>query len=135
MSILRKYLNDNERCTYTATLFGVYFPLQLEPFIFDMAGTLSCDYHGGFWNMYKLSNHGFYMAPESDSPFHVSCMNGYEGSQSADAFGKTVCLYAYSQMSFSDNPKLSETCADQYHLLREYLFEHTEVGGILGAID
>lgn len=64
------------------------------------------------------------MAPESDTPFQVSCMNGYEGTLSADALGITVCMYAYSQWSFSDIPELAEACAGQYHLLREYMFEH-----------
>ena len=95
-------LNETERIEYTAKLFGAHFPLRLEPFIFDMAGSLSRDYTGGYWNMYELSNGGFYMAPDEDRPFRVECMNGYEGTLSADAFGITVCLYAYSNLSFSD---------------------------------
>ena len=86
--------------------------------------------------MYELSNGGFYMAPQTDSPFHVSCMNGYVGTLSADAFGITVCLYAgYNHLSFSDDQAFAETCAEQYHLLREYMFEHLDVEGILRAID
>lgn len=135
MTIIRKLLNESERINFTAKLFGAHFPLRLEPFIFDMAGSLSRDYNGGYWNMYELSNNGFYMAPESNTPFQVSCMNGYEGKLSADAFGITVCLYAYSNLSFSDIPELAETCAEQYHLLREYMFDHPEVEGILRAID
>ena len=100
-----------------------------------MAGTLSRDYRGGYWDMYKLDNGGFYMAPDSGTPFQVSCMNGYEGTLSSDAFGLTVCLYAYSNLSFSDIPELAETCAEQFHLLKEYVFEHQEVKGILAAID
>ena len=128
-------LNETERIEYTANHFGDDFPFRLEPFIFDMAGSLSRDYRGGYWNMYELSNGGFYMAPDSDIPFQVSCMNGYEGTLSADAFGITVCLYAYSNLSFSDIPELAETCAEHYHLLREYMLEHQEARGILAAID
>lgn len=83
--------------------------------------------------MFELTNGGFYMAPESDTPFHVTCMNSYEGTLSADAFGITVCLYAYSNLSFS--PELSDVCAEQFHLLREYMFEHPECQAILSAID
>ena len=89
---------------------------------------------GGYWEFYSLSNCGFYMAPKSDSIFHVSCENGFEGNLSADALGITACLYAYSHLSFSDDD-FAETCARHYHLLREYMLEHSEVGGILGAID
>jgi len=48
----------------------------------------------GYWEMYVLSNGGFYMAPVLDGLYQVSCMNGYEGSLSADGLGITVCLYA-----------------------------------------
>ena len=135
MSISRKCLNDTERINHTAKLFGDHFPLRLEPFVFDMARNLSRDYRGGYWEMYGLSNGGFYMAPASDTLFQVSCMNGYEGNLSADALGITVCLYAYSNLSFSDIPDFAQTCAEQYHLLRDYMLEHPEVQGILGAID
>lgn len=133
MSIQRKLLNTAERITYPANIFGSHFPFRVEPFVYDMAGNLSRDYTGGYWKMYGLDNGGFYMAPDSDAPFHVSCMNGYEGTLSADAFGLTICLYAYSNLSFFD--ELAETCAEQYHLLREYMFEHSEVKAILRAID
>jgi hypothetical protein len=62
-------------------------------------------------------------------------MNGYEGNLSADALGITVYLYAYSNLSFSDIRDFAETCAEQFHLLRDYMLEHPEVQGILGAID
>jgi len=133
MNIERILLNEDERINYPAYHFGDNFPFRIEPFIFDMARNLSSDYTGGFWNMYELSNGGFYMAPESSTPFHASCMNGYEGTLSTDAFGLTVCLYAYSNLSFSE--EMAETCSEQYHLLREYLFEHPEAKAILSAID
>ncbi len=133
MTINRIQMNDNERLNYTASHFGDNFPFRIEPFIYDMARNLSGDYTGGYWNMFELTNGGFYMAPESDTPFHVTCMNSYEGTLSADAFGITVCLYAYSNLSFS--PELSDVCAEQFHLLREYMFEHPECQAILSAID
>lgn len=126
-------LSDAQRINYPACIFGIHFPFRIEPFIFDMACNLSRAYTGGFWNMYQLSNGGFYMAPDSDTPFRVTCMNGYEGALSADAFGLTVCLYAYSNLSFSE--ELADVCAEQYHLLRDYMFEHLEVKKILAAID
>ena len=62
------------------------------------------------------------------------CENGYEGQLSADAFGITVCLYAYSRLSFS-GMLIADMCAQQYHLLRAYALEHAEVEGILAAVD
>jgi len=48
--------------------------------------------------------------------------------------GITSCLYAYSHLSFSGG-EFARDCARHYHLLREYMFEHPEVRGILGATD
>jgi len=127
-------LNERQRIDLPAKLFGAHFPFRLEPMMYNLAGSLSCDYNGGYWEMFELSNGGFYMAPQGDT-FEVSCQNGYEGNLSGDAFGITVCLYAYSELSFSDIPGLAETCAEQYHLLREYMFEHEEAKAIFGAID
>lgn len=135
MTIHKMLLNDNDRINYTANHFGDNFPFRVEPFVFDMAGNLSREYTGGYWNFYELDNGGFYMSPDTDEPFRVDCMNGYTGTMSADAFGICVCLYAFSNLSFSDNPAFSEMCAEYFHLLRDYAFEHKEVDKILRAID
>jgi hypothetical protein len=54
---------------------------------------------------------------------------------SGDALGIAVCLYAYSHLSFSSNHEFAQTCAQQYHWLRDYMLEHPEAQAILGAID
>ena len=69
-----------------------------------MASRLSEDYGGGYWLFYTLDNGGFYMAPDSDGKFQVISPNGWEGFMSADAFGITVCLFAYSNLSFGVGP-------------------------------
>ena len=130
----RQLLNNDDRINFPAKLFGVHFPFRVEPHIYVTAGRLSAEYHGGYWLMYRLENGGFYMAPDDDA-FRVSAENGYEGTMSGDAFGLTVCLYAFSELSFSDIPGFVEVCAGQYHRLREYMFEHPEVAAILRAID
>lgn len=125
---------DGDRVSLTTQLFGMHFPMQLEPFVFDMAGRLSPDYTGGYWQFYALSNGGFYMAPQTEGNFHVTSENGYQGQLSADALGITACLYAYSHLSFIDGD-FAQICAQQYHWLRDYLMMHAEVRAILGAID
>lgn len=130
----RQLVAENQRTQVTAKLFGVYFPLQLEPFIFSMASRLSEDYGGGYWQFYTLDNGGFYMAPDSDGRFQVVSPNGWEGFMSGDAFGITVSLFAYSNLSFGSG-QFSETCAERFHLLREYMVDHTEAGAILAATD
>lgn len=134
-TITRQRLDEGERVDFTARLFGAHFPLLVEPFVYGMAENITPEYRGGYWTFYRLGNGGFYMAPDSERYYPVSCQNGYEGILSADALGITACLYAYSHLSFSDNPTLAGACAEQYHLLREYMLEQTEAEGILGAID
>lgn len=133
--ITRQLIDDEQRIEHTAELFGVHFPLRLEPAAYALAGKLSPDYNGGYWEFYTLSNGGFYMAPYADHAFQVACDNGYEGCLSGDAFGIAVCLYAYSHLSVSDIEGFAETCAQQYHWLREYMLDHPEAQSILAAID
>ena len=132
--ITRQLVAEDQRTQVTADLFGVYFPLQLEPFIFSMASRLSEDYGGGYWLFYTLDNGGFYMAPDSEGQFQVVSPNGWEGFMSADSMGITVCLFAYSNLSFGTG-QFSETCSEQYHMLREFMMDHAEAGAILAAID
>lgn len=134
-TITRALVPDDRRADFVDTLFGIHFPMQLEPYIFSVAAELSSDYDGGYWEFYALSNGGFYMAPDDDEPFIVRSENGYEGTMSADALGITACLYAYSRLSFVAGNVIGEVYARQYHLLREYMMEHREATAILGATD
>ena len=125
---------EDQRTQLTAELFGTNFPMRLEPTVFDMAGRLAAEYNGGYWLFYALSNSGFYMAPRSDTIFNVACDNGYEGRLTGDALGIVACLYAYSHLSFGEGD-FAAICADHYHLLRDFMMEHSEAKAILRAID
>jgi hypothetical protein len=133
--IYREQLSEAQRGPHAAKLFGIRFPLMVEPYAFDSAGALSEQYDGGYWEFFALSNGGFYMAPTSRNTFRVVCANGFEGDLSADAFGITACLYAYGLLSFAADEKLAEECARQYHWLREYAGTHAEAAGIWKATD
>lgn len=108
--------------------------MQLEPTAYAIAGRLSPDYSGGYWEFYVLGNGGFYMAPESNASFKVNADNGFSGVLSGDALGITACLYAYSQLSFVHGV-FAAACARQYHWLRGYMLAHAEARAVLGAID
>ncbi len=122
------------RMDATDGLFGMHFPLKLEPAIYKFADQLSSEYNGGYWDFFTLSNGGFYMAPRADGTYRVSCENGYQGELSADALGIVACLYAYSHLSFAEGD-FGELCAEHYHWLRAFVMEHAEAGAILAAID
>lgn len=134
-TITRVLVPDRQRADFVDALFGISFPLQLEPCIFAVASELSSDYHGGYWAFQSLGNGGFYMAPDDDARFTVRSENDYVGMMTADAFGVTVCLYAYSRLSFIATKPASTTYARHYHLLREYAMDHPEVAEIVRATD
>ena len=128
-------INEKQRIQHTADLFGILFPLSIEPTVYSFASSIANEYNGAYWEFYALSNGGFYIAPSSEQLYQVSCENGFEGTLSADALGITVCLYAYSHLSFSKNKAFAELCANQYHNLRDFMLEHQEASAILSAID
>ena len=131
--VTRELVPEDQRLAVTENLFGIHFPLQLEPVVYGITERMAEDYSGGYWNFYTLSNGGFFMAPSTDRVFHVSCDNMFEGDLSADALGITACLYAYSHLSFAGD--FAREYALHYHRLREFMFEHPEVKEILGATD
>ena len=131
----RELLSDSERIALPAELFGTLnFPFKVEPTIFNMANMLAADYRGGFWDMYQLSNGGWYMCPSSAESFTVTSQNGYSGQLTADALGITACLFAFSHLSFGLGD-LAERCAEQYQWLRELALDHAESRAILAACD
>ena len=134
-TITRQQVDDKQRIKHTSDLFGIRFPLNIEPAIFSIAASVVTEYNGAYWEFYSLSNGGFYMAPCSDKQYQVSCDNGFEGKLSADALGITACLYAYSHLSFASNPSFADICSNQFHLLHEYMLDHDEASAILAAID
>lgn len=125
---------EDQRAGHAAKLFGARF-IFLESFAFDTASSLSPDYDGGQWTFNGLCNGGFYLAPLDPKELRVECANGFEGVLSADAFGITCSLYAYSLLSFSADGDFSAVCAEHFHKLREYMLDHREAQLIQRAID
>ena len=53
-------LPTHRRTQVTSELFGLNFPMKLEPLIFSLTDHIADNYSGGYWEFYKLSNGGFY---------------------------------------------------------------------------
>ena len=122
------------RMRHVDKLFGINFPMRLEPVVYSFADKLCSEYKGGYWDFFELSNGGFYMAPQSDNRFHLSSPNGFVCELSADSTGLVCCLFCFSMLSF-EGDEFAELCAEHYHLLREYAFSHPESAAIFQAID
>jgi hypothetical protein len=102
-AITNAIVPETDRMNIVDRLFGLGYVLKLEPTVFSIAEALADEYTGGYWEFHDLSNGCFYMAPRSETEFLVSCENGFKGKLSPDAFGITVCLYAFSELSFRDD--------------------------------
>ncbi len=87
---------------------------------------------GGCWQFYELSNGGFCMSPPQGTYELRIDGNGFAGRMSADAAGITVCLFAFSHLSF-DYP--IELFTQHFHWLRDFAAEHAEARVIFAAID
>ena len=105
----------------------------VEGRIYDLMGEYCADYSGGFWQFYELSNGGFYMGPTKDRVRLSIPSNGYAGEMSADAAGITVCLFAFSLLSFEFQQ--AEVFARHFHWLRDFALGHAESAQIFAAID
>jgi hypothetical protein len=133
--VARHLVPEDRRLAVTAELFGAHFPLMIEPVVYGITERMAESYSGGYWLMYTMDNGGFYMAPEGDQVFAVSCDNYFTGKLSSDALGISAVLYAFSHCSFSRNEAFGRLSARHYHRLREFSFTHPEAAAILGAID
>lgn len=112
-------------------VFGRY-ALWVESMAFEWARRVDEGYDGGYWELYNLSNGGFYMATQGQDKRSISTPNGYEAEVSADAAGIIVCLYALCELA---NRTENDLLIEKYHQLREYARLHDEREEILAAID
>ena len=105
----------------------------LEHTIYDILSTLSADYDGGFWEYYRLSNGGFYMAPQDAKSFRIFCDgNGFAADICANTTGIIVTAMAYDHLT--RRPRGS-CFARAYQLLAEFVFQQSDAGTIRAALD
>lgn len=131
--VVARRVEDSDRIHTLPRHFGNRL-LTFESAVYDFMRRFSPDYRGGFWDFVELSNGGFYMAPQHEGTFRFSVdTNGYEGEMSPEAAGITVCLFAYSHLSFRYCD--DQVFAEHFHRLREFATGHTEASEIFAAID
>ena len=139
-------VNEKERQNFLPNFFGEGFysvnggpsrPVMVlgESLVYYWLDNLAEDYNGGFWHFYKLSNGGFYMAPDLEKSLRISVYgNCFEGDLSPDAAGIVATLFALGNLAGAvenDNLRFSEL----YHLLLSFVPGHPEGHLICRAID
>lgn len=131
-SITETVLNESQRLTVLPELFDQHM-MRFEAYVYGWMGRLVQEYDGAYWDMYRLSNGGFYMSPSS-LPRYTLCVtsNYFDGELSADATGIVVTLFALNQLVWEVQ---KAEIADLYHWLRDYAANHLEAAQIFRAID
>ena len=129
VTVLR--VSDDERVNTLPRHFGRNM-MRVEDSVYNYMRQLVREYRGGYWQFYELSNGGFYMAPEMERVKLEVVGNGYSGEMSAEAAGITVCLFAFSHLSFALK---DDAMTRHYYQLRDFAIEHAEAGEILSATD
>lgn len=120
------------KCLMDITGPSILKTIHLENAFFNAMHLFDDTYHGGWWNFFKLSNGGFYVALKDDKQFHMVSPNGFECDVDANTAGIIVSAFAYSNLSF--NPK-GGAFGEEYHKLYDFIFQHPEAGMIRAALD
>jgi hypothetical protein len=130
--ITARLIAEDARFDALPRYFGSHM-LRLEDAVFDFMRQFATGYVGGYWDMVELTNGGFYLRTGSEPvAFHVPS-NGFEGAMSADVAGITVCLFAYSHLSFQFPAEAR--FSRHFYLLRAYALQQPEASQIFAAID
>jgi hypothetical protein len=106
--------------------------VRLEHEFFNAMHLFDDTYHGGWWDFFKLSNGGFYVALKDDKQFHMVSPNGFECDVDANTAGIIVSAFVYSNLSFGPN---GEAFGEEYHKLSDFIFQHRKAGTIRAALD
>ena len=124
---------NNERFEFLPAAFGAKHMLTGESYVYDWMTVLSTDYKGGYWNFYRLSNGGFFMAPASPKTLNVKWPGNYfNADMSAEAAGIVATLFAINQLCHETH---IEEFADKYYQLIAFAREHEESVLITQIID
>lgn len=130
--ITRSVVPDHARVDFLPSKLPSMY-LSFETGVYSKTREIASVYNGGYWEMYELSNGGFYMAPTNPARMDVEIpTNSWHGNVSADALGIIVSLFSLNVLCWI---RPSEHLNDLYYWLRDYAAEHPEGVNIFGAID
>jgi len=126
-------VREQNRLSVLPTYIGARGMMIFENYVYSHAEHFAATYTGGYWEMYALSNGGFFMSPSEIGVWNVQVpSNGFEGTMSSQAFGIVCCLFALSHLAALLG---DENYSRRFHQLRDFALDHPEVALILGAID
>jgi hypothetical protein len=132
-SITAERIVDDEQRSEALPRHFAHHMLKVEDSIFMVLRRLVPDHHAVSWHFYKLSNGGFYMAPDFQVAQRVrNLVTGEYREMSADAAGLAASLLAFRHLS---TQLRSDVMVRHYFQLRKFVTEHSEGRAILAVVD
>jgi Antirestriction protein len=121
------------RMAFLPRVFGPRHVIVGESAVFNWMKSLCPAYSGGFWDFVDLSNGGFYLRLQTDTPTFLVRVdgNGFEGELTPDAASIVATLFAINQLLFTG----AEHLDDAFYKLRDYALQQPEARHIVSAID
>lgn len=134
---------ENRRLATLPRFFGPRMFGQAEGTIFNIASEMVRNYRGAYWHYYTRNSDALILVPSLGEPEDlftiVTPEEGTEYRMHADAIGISVCLFAYSRLSFwCDRHGVSQDTqrfADLYHAVKDVACDHPQNQLILQLID
>jgi hypothetical protein len=126
-------VSDLERILKMPKVIGPLY-LRFESVLYAMMNMYCSNYKGGLWELYSLSNGGFYMAPaDTTGPLkiHTEGKRVY-GQLSADGAGVFITLMALNRFAWLTHEREFSVLFNQ---LKEYAVQHIDHELILKAIE
>ena len=124
---------DYERPRFTYQLYGPNLMLSGEFSVGDIHDQMTGRGQSGYWNYYKLSNGGFYMAPKKDERLHITWPHSdFDDVLTSDASGVVATLFTLKFILVEFRDAHVEA---MFLKLEDFARSHAESQKILRAID
>ena len=130
--------NAQARLTFLPSKLGRHC-ITFENAIYNWMTRNAVAYNGGYWDLYTLSNGGFYLQPTKG--YMLTSPNGFMDDVSAQEAGIIVTLMMLSHFSFvtyeKEHHEDCERISAYFHQLRDFIFTLSPESQtkILNAID
>ena len=131
--ISAKLCTNDERLSFTSELFGPVLMLQGESLVLDVHKQMTGRNYSGHWHYFKLTNDGFYMAPDNDEAQPIAWGgNGKVEELTSDASGIVATLFALNAIHQEYGAWQPDLLFD---LLQDFAREHAECQKIFRILD
>ena len=123
-SLKLKPLHERYRMNFLPKMCGNSF-LMFETALYNIAGSLSDNYNGGYWEFVQLKDvqNGFYCFPDDDAFECANNMNYASGFLDGRLFGVLVSLLALNSLAWKTKGIQQERFVNTFHGVKDKIFD------------